>query len=258
MVISILTGILLCFYYNPGFEQFKSVQEITYSIHFGWFIRMLHYISSQVCIIAIIFHAFDVTKKEHLLLTRTESIKLSLSILMLYACSFTGYILKADQEGLLALYISQNLLEKIPLGSIFKKIFLGGGNSFLHVYTYHCFVLPILICYLLKEHIKSAKINFRATGLVILISMLYYKFFVHLHDIPLNVVVLQVYAPWYFWGLQFFLTHINETMLTAFVSAVLILYLFVSNLRRSILKAYYVLFFVYMLVGLGYRIGLWR
>lgn len=250
---------MLIFYYDPVGEQFKSVQEITYKVSFGWLIRTVHYISSQVCLIAVIGHIAKYGFLKRLVTARTETFVVGVATFLLYICFFLGYILKGDQEGLFALNISQSLLHQIPfIGGLLVKIFLGGGSN-LFVYSYHCYILPILIFLLLKRHVKELSVDSWTIGSIMGASVLYYEFFMHLHDVPLDVQVEKVFGPWFFWGIQFLLVHLDVLWAGVIVPLLFLVLLLVGILLEvRVLRFCYIILVAYMILGVGFRVGLWR
>lgn len=259
LLISVISGLMLVFYYNPIDEHFKSVQEITYNISFGWLIRTVHYISSQVCLISVIGHIAKYGTFNPGGTSRFEVFKLLFTTCLIYVCFFLGYILKGDQEGLFALNISQNLLSQIPyIGKFLMKIFLGDGSN-LFIYSYHCYILPILIFLLLKRHVKEIRLASWTIGGIIGLSVFYYENFIHLHDVPLGVQHERVYGPWFFWGIQFLLIHLEVLWAGVIVPSLFFVLLFIGILLDvRALRFCHIMSVVYMIAGIGFRVGLLR
>ncbi|MFN3534561.1 MAG: cytochrome b N-terminal domain-containing protein [Desulfatiglandales bacterium] len=260
LLVCIVSGILLTFYYSPTSQTFQSVQEITYSIPFSWLIRSLHYVSAQICTITMLFHVYNHTKTTELLLGKGELFKLSFNVIFIYLCSFLGYILKGDQESIYALQVANNLLSQFPLvGKISSKFIFGQGENILFIYSYHCFVLPVIIIILLKGHIGYFKVELFHLSWMIMLSSFYYLIFIHTHDIPPNARPFHIFAPWFFWGGQFMLKHISQSLAGIVLPLSFLMGYFYCILKaQKFTKYLFYMLLLYILMGIGYRIDLWR
>jgi ubiquinol-cytochrome c reductase cytochrome b subunit len=86
-----------------------------------------------------------------------EWLKLIVSVYILFAIVFTGFILKGDKEGIFAGNIMLNIIKEIPfIGDSISNIFIRSEEEFFWLpYLHHCFFLPLLFLFLIRKHIRS-------------------------------------------------------------------------------------------------------
>jgi len=184
---------------------FQNVEEITTVIPFGKFFRQFHYASGQLFVILMLVHTVDYFLKRRY---RTYSPKeWTLLILSLYLCFFTlftGFILKGDKEGLFAGNIFMSIAKTVPfVGDPVSRLLIVPGKSFFFLpYLHHCLLLPLLIIYLIRAHIREwlpdQRFLFSATVGIFLYALLVDPFM----DIPPEAPVELVTGPWFFLGIQ--------------------------------------------------------
>jgi len=252
-----ISGILLCFHYEPFHNQFQSTQEITYLVPFGWFVRYIHFISAQISIVFALFHASD-----YLLTDKTPKVEvvmhLNFAIVLLVICAFTGFVLKYDQEGKSALSILRTLVEQIPfLGNFFRSLIFGNSDGLHYFYIYHCIIIPALIYLLLKRHMLSMESFGPAyISLIVIFTLLYFKFSTVSHDISPDIVVEKVYAPWFLWGIQFLLKYIPSVVAGVVIPLIMFLiWMFLPLTHVIFVRMFLCLLIIYFLAGILFRIG---
>lgn len=205
LILCLASGIVLVFYYRPMGNVFQNVEEITTLVPFGWFFRQLHYGSGQLFVILMLLHTLDhFLKKRYLTYLFKEWGLLIFSLCLCFFVLFTGFVLKGDKEGFFAGHIFMNILEAIPvIGGSVSKLFIVPGDSFFFLpYLYHCFFLPILIIYLIREHIRQWFPNQRFL-LIGTVGLFLYAILVRpAIDIPPEAPVEVVKGPWFFLGIQ--------------------------------------------------------
>jgi ubiquinol-cytochrome c reductase cytochrome b subunit len=114
-VACIFSGIFLTIHYKPFGNVFKCVEEITTVIPYGFFFRRLHYITGELLLILILIHVGNYfLKKTYKQYRFKEWLKLIVSVYILFAIVFMGFILKGDKEGIFAGNIMLNIIKKIP------------------------------------------------------------------------------------------------------------------------------------------------
>lgn len=205
LILCLASGIVLIFYYRPAGDVFKNVEEITTLVPYGWFFRQLHYGSGQVFVILMLFHTADhFLKRRYVRYPMRVWVTLILALLLSFFVLFTGFILKGDEEGLFAGRIFMNILQTIPVvGDSVSRLFIGSGKDFFFLpYLYHCFFIPILIVYLIRDHIREwlpGKEFMIWGGFGLFLYALVIKPAVAL---PPDAVVESVRGPWFFWGMQ--------------------------------------------------------
>jgi ubiquinol-cytochrome c reductase cytochrome b subunit len=205
LILCLVSGMVLIFYYRPMGNVFQNVEEITTLVPYGWFFRQLHYGAGQVFVILMLLHTLDhFARKRYRRYALREWTSLITSLVLCFYTLFTGFILKGDQEGVFAGQIFMNILETVPLaGGAIAGLFIVPGESFFFLpYLYHCFFLPILIVYLMRGHIREwlpdHKFLFSAG-----IGLFLYALFVKPGmDIPPEASAAAVEGPWFFQGIQ--------------------------------------------------------
>ncbi len=196
---------VLIFYYRPAGDVFVNVEAMTTLVPYGWFFRQLHYGSGQVFVILMLLHTMDhFLKRRYVHYPVRVWVTLILVLLLSFFTLFTGFILKADQEGVFAGRIFMNILQTIPIvGDSISRLFIVSGNDFFFLpYLYHCFFLPILIIYLIRHHIREWLPNsgfMMAGGAGLFLYALLIKPRI---AFPPDAVTPSVEGPWFFLGMQ--------------------------------------------------------
>jgi ubiquinol-cytochrome c reductase cytochrome b subunit len=226
LILCLISGIILTFYYRPMGNVFQNVEEITTLVPYGWFFRQFHYISGQVFVILMLIHTLDhFLKKRYLTYSSGQWLLLILSLCLCFFVLFTGFVLKGDKEGFFAGQIFMNILRAIPFaGEWLSKLFIVPGESFFFLpYLYHCFFLPILLIYLIREHIREWLPDQKAlfTGAA---GLFLYALIVKSHvDIPPDAAVDMVTGPWFFLGIQSLLKVMHPVLAGLFIPGLFVL-----------------------------------
>jgi quinol-cytochrome oxidoreductase complex cytochrome b subunit len=146
------TGILVTFFYIPTPERAaNSVQELTYLVPFGWFVRNLHFWSAQLLILVVILHLLRVVFTGAYLRPRRLNYLLGLCLLVICLfLDFTGYVLRWDEGVHWALVAGTNLIKSIPLVGDGLYFFLVGGTqvgaaTLIRFYAWHLFGLMLIL-----------------------------------------------------------------------------------------------------------------
>jgi quinol-cytochrome oxidoreductase complex cytochrome b subunit len=146
------TGILVTFFYIPTPEQAaKSVQELTYLVPFGWFMRNLHYWSAQLLVLVVILHLLRVVFTGAYLPPRRLNYLLGVTLLVICLfMDFTGYVLRWDEGVHWALVAGTNLVRAIPLvGDWLYTVLVGGSQpgatTLIRFYAWHLFGLSLIL-----------------------------------------------------------------------------------------------------------------
>ena len=204
------SGLVLAFQFQPWGDVFAQVETMTTHIPFGWFFRRLHFLSGEACVILTLLHVLDhFVRRNDRILAVLEWARLWLASALALLILFTGYVLKGDKEGVLAGTILQNLSSSIPLvGERLGLMFIGTGRDFFFPpYLWHCWLLPLILCFLLGNHIRSwlphsgyMTVSLLLCGLgAVLVPMPL--------ALPPETTVQEAHGPWFFLGLQELLRH---------------------------------------------------
>jgi len=165
-MVQVVTGILLSFYYIPDpVHAYESVQRITESIPFGWYIRSLHRWSSNFMIVAVILHMMRVFftggyRKPRELNWIMGCLLLALTLFF----GFTGYSLINEQLSYWGLTVAGNITEAVPvIGPVLADFIRGGskiGEATLpRIFVFHIGVLPTLMIGLLAGHFLLIRLH---------------------------------------------------------------------------------------------------
>ena len=205
LFLCLFSGIVLTFYYRPMGNVFRNVEEITTLVPYGWFFRQLHFAAGQFFVILMLIHTMDhFQRKRYRFYPPGQWQRLIFSLCLCFFALFTGFILKGDKEGLFAARIFMNIVDGIPVmgGKLCNFFILPGKDLFFLPYLYHCFFLPVLILYLIGNHIKRwfpERGFVYAGGAGLCLYALLVKPFM---DIPPDAFIASVKGPWFFLGIQ--------------------------------------------------------
>jgi quinol-cytochrome oxidoreductase complex cytochrome b subunit len=243
IVIQIITGILLRFYYTPvPSEAYDSVIFTKNHVLFGQFIRNIHYWSGVYLLLIAFLHFLRVFLTGAFREERRINWLFGLFLLVLIVLlNFTGYLLPWDQLAYWAITVSTNIIGYLPLvGESIRTMIISGkelnSDTLRTFFTFHTAVLPFLLLLLVLYHFwrvrKTGGILIPETeekpvmvstmpNLVfkefivslVLIAVLFT--FAALFNAPLLEKANPAYslnptkAPWYFAGVQELLMHFH-------------------------------------------------
>ncbi len=213
--ISIISGILLLYRYDP--TTFQKAQDSMFLINdayrFGWLIRSVHFYSSELFFIFLLVHSVwhvyldDYKEKRYIYWSALVSI-----IVVAFFEMFTGFVLKANNEGDSASLIMQHIILSIPFfGEHLSSLFYSQDYPSLYFYFYHISILPIVLIMLNYYHIKRVFANYENTLIAFFLTIFLSVFFSL--NAPYDVVSSAkhpiIWGPWFFWPIQqslFFIT----------------------------------------------------
>ncbi|RME64291.1 MAG: hypothetical protein D6790_03440 [Caldilineae bacterium] len=149
--ITILSGLLLMFYYVPTAAQaHASLIYIDSVVFFGRFIRSLHYWAAQGMVVAAILHMGRIVFTGGYRPPRDLNWQIGLGLLTITLLwSFSGYVLRWDEHSIWALLVGTNLLKVVPgVGDALYLFVVGdvtlGDAGLLRFYAWHVFGLALL------------------------------------------------------------------------------------------------------------------
>ncbi len=243
IVIQIITGILLRFYYTPiPAEAYNSVVFTKNQVLFGQFIRNIHYWSGVFLLLIAFMHFLRVFLTGAYREERKINWLFGLFLLVLIVLlNFTGYLLPWDQLAYWAITVSTNIIGYLPfVGESLRTMIIGGkelnADTLRTFFTFHTAVLPFLLLILVLYHFWRVR---KAGGVLlpeteekpemvptmpnlvfkefivalVLIAVLFT--FAALFNAPLLEKANPAYslnptkAPWYFAGVQELLMHFH-------------------------------------------------
>lgn len=160
IVVQVITGILLMLYYTPHPDlAFDSVQNISNAISFGWLIRLIHNVGSNLIVAVAALHMLHVFCRGAFKSPR-ELTWLAGGImffLILMSC-ISGQLLPWSQDG----YWSTTVISSIPthlpyIGDTIAS-FIKGGDSVSALtlgrfFSFHVVILPFWLLAFIVLHI---------------------------------------------------------------------------------------------------------
>jgi menaquinol-cytochrome c reductase cytochrome b subunit len=168
VVLQLLTGVFLSFYYVPdagapgNSPAYNSVQFIQNTQYLGWLIRGVHFWGANILIVMVLIHMSRVYWTGSYRAPRELNwIVGVLMLLCILVLSLTGYLLPWDTKAYFATTVTIKIAGLTPpeqLG-IFLKDFLQGGPvvgppTLQRFFTIHVFLLPAIITLLMYVHFR--------------------------------------------------------------------------------------------------------
>jgi ubiquinol-cytochrome c reductase cytochrome b subunit len=158
--LQVVTGILLLIHYVPDADKaFASVNAIMNDVPYGWLIRMLHAVGSNLMVAAGLLHMFSVLfmgsyKAPRELNWLTGFVLLNLVM----ALCLTGYLLPWSQLSFWATTVATNSAGAIPVVGPKLVEFLRGGKlvgppTLGRFFALHVAVLPAAVLALIGAHL---------------------------------------------------------------------------------------------------------
>jgi ubiquinol-cytochrome c reductase cytochrome b subunit len=152
-----ITGAMLMLYYYPGITtSWDSVQFIEQQATLGYVVRNIHYAASNAMVLLAICHLYyqyfsGRFKVRNEMLWVTGVILGVLTVLE----AFTGYNLIFNERAELAISIGVALAQSTPqIGPMLRFFVFGAGfyDFIIRFYTYHVFVIPVIMLLLMGLH----------------------------------------------------------------------------------------------------------
>ncbi|MEQ8787040.1 MAG: cytochrome bc complex cytochrome b subunit [Pirellulaceae bacterium] len=166
LVVQIITGILLAFYYQASpTTAYQSIAHITDDVMFGWYFRSLHKWGATFMIAAVILHQMRVYFTGAYRRPREINWMIGMCLLCVtLLIGFTGYSLVYDQPSFWGTTVAGNISGSIPLvGGYLKNLLLGGAeyneSTLSRFYVLHAAILPVTLILLLGVHILLIRLH---------------------------------------------------------------------------------------------------
>lgn len=160
LIVQVLTGIFLAFYYVPSPEHaYHSVVQITEELPLGWLVRGMHKWAAHLVVVLVVLHLlrvlFMAAYKYPRELTWVAGVFLLLVVL---AFGFTGYLLPWDQRAYWATVVGTHIASYAPLvGDFIMKLLRGGPEVGVRTlgrfYAFHTLFLPAFLVGLAAAHL---------------------------------------------------------------------------------------------------------
>jgi ubiquinol-cytochrome c reductase cytochrome b subunit len=167
MILQIVTGIFLTFYYAPSTASaYESTSYIYHNVPFGSFVISLHFWGATAMIALLLMHMLQVLLWGAYKAPRELSWVAGVLLLVItLVLGLTGYLLPWDMNAYFASQVAINIASSVPvLGNITQQFLSGGpGIGTLTInrfYGLHVWAMPALLVLLVVAHL----IFFRHNG----------------------------------------------------------------------------------------------
>jgi quinol-cytochrome oxidoreductase complex cytochrome b subunit len=259
IVIQVITGILLRFYYIPSpAEAYNSVLFLKNQVLFGQFIRNIHYWSGVFLLLIAFLHFLRVffTGAYRDMRKTNWLFGLVLLILIVFA-NFTGYLLPWDQLAYWAITVSTNIIGYLPvIGESLRNSIIGGkelnADTLQSFFTFHTALLPFILIVIVLYHfwrvrkaggVMLPEIAEKSEMVPVMPNLIFREFivglvlmavlliFASLFNAPLLEKANPFYsmnptkAPWYFAGVQELLMHFHPFFAAFIIPLIVIVFL---------------------------------
>jgi ubiquinol-cytochrome c reductase cytochrome b subunit len=162
--LQVLTGILLLIYYVPDADKaFKSVSFIMNDVPFGWLIRMIHAVGSNMMVLALLLHMLSVLFMGSYKRPREFNWLTGFMLFtMVQGISLTGYLLPWSQLSFWATTVATNSANAIPVIGPYLVEFLRGSKlvgppTLGRFFALHVAVIPAGMAALIGAHLFFLK-----------------------------------------------------------------------------------------------------
>ena len=160
LFIQFITGILLLIYYVPDVDKaFESVTYITNEVPFGWLIRRVHAMATNIFIAVLFLHMFSTLfmgsyKKPRELQWMSGSVLFGLGFL----AALSGYLLPWSQLSYWATTVATNTVGAVPfIGDELVRGLRGAERveqaTLSRFFALHVMVVPFLFLWLVAAHL---------------------------------------------------------------------------------------------------------
>lgn len=170
-LITLVTGILLMFYYKPYPEAaYESIKDIHFVVPTGRLIRNIHRWAANVMVIAVILHMARAFYTAAYRRPREYNWLMGMALLAItLGLSFTGYLLPWDQLAYWAITIGANIAQSprevtdalgvtdyFDPGGLLRLLLLGsdqvGAEALIRFYLMHVMLLPLALAGVMGIH----------------------------------------------------------------------------------------------------------
>jgi quinol-cytochrome oxidoreductase complex cytochrome b subunit len=170
-LITLVTGVLLMFYYKPYPEvAYLSIKDIHFVVPTGRFIRNIHRWAANLMVVAVLLHMARAFYTAAYRAPREFNWLIGMALLVTtLGLSFTGYLLPWDQLAFWAITIGANIAQSprevtdalgitqvFDPGGLQKLLLLGsdqvGEEALIRFYLLHVMVLPLVLAALAAVH----------------------------------------------------------------------------------------------------------
>ncbi len=160
LIVQVITGVLLTFYYRPSpDEAYQSILLITNEVRFGWLIRSIHSWSAHLMIASCLLHMLRVLFQAAYKKPREVTWIIGVVLLIItLGFGFTGYLLPWDQRAYWATTVGTEIAKAVPgVGEDIQHFLRGGENlsglTLSRFYSIHTLILPLSLAFFVGIHL---------------------------------------------------------------------------------------------------------
>lgn len=206
IVIQVISGFLLTFFYVRGFEAWESVIVLTREVRRGWILRLIHANMASFVFLVLFMHFFRGMAQSSFYLAYPWIRGWVIKVLTIIA-AFLGYVLPWGQMSFWGATVIINLLRVLPMGKTLV-VWLWGG-FYVSSYTCRFFfaihyivpfaVLAVALVHLLLLHITGRRVpgGLGRYGVIIKFGLFFtYKDVVNIILLWAMVLWILMYPDW--------------------------------------------------------------
>lgn len=146
ILVQLLTGMLLAFYYVPSVDHaYTTVSYIEKVVSSGSWIRSLHHYGSQWLSFFIFLHVIQLFLCKAYVYSKTQWIGGVLILGLVMAAGGTGYSLPWDARAFFSTRVAEGLMAGLPFAGRNARLWLLGGNEISTLTLSRFFALHILL-----------------------------------------------------------------------------------------------------------------
>ena len=180
LLVQLLTGLLLAFYYVPSVEHaYTTVSYMEKVVSSGSWLRSLHHYGSQWLTVFIFLHLIQLFLNQAYIFCKTQWIASVLILGLVMAAGGTGYSLPWDARAFFSTRVAEGLMAGLPFAGRNARFWLLGGSEIstltlsrffaTHVLVIPAFLITVIMWLLFRARRLALFFNWRnavAAGLV--------------------------------------------------------------------------------------------
>jgi ubiquinol-cytochrome c reductase cytochrome b subunit len=166
MILQIVTGIFLTFYYAPSTASaYESTKYIYNDVPFGSFVISLHFWGATAMIALLLMHMLQVLLWGAYKAPRELSWVVGVLLLVItLVLGLTGYLLPWDMNAYFASQVAINIASSVPIVGNATQQFLSGGPgigtlTINRFFGLHVWLMPALLVLLVVAHLMFFRHN---------------------------------------------------------------------------------------------------
>ena len=166
MILQIVTGIFLTFYYAPSTASaWESTNYIYHDVPFGWFVISLHFWGATAMIALVFMHMLQVLLWGAYKAPRELSWVVGVLLMVItLVLGLTGYLLPWDMNAYFASQVAINIAASVPIVGTMTQQMLSGGNgigtlTINRFFGLHVWLMPAALILLATAHLAIFRHN---------------------------------------------------------------------------------------------------